>query len=134
MKWNRWFILKNMFLILLIILPTMTVSTSCDSDSQQEGMQKYSESEIFLDEYDTHYQLDATLVESSESLFINFTVLESSTSSVLFKHIPDIRVDWVPKPLNYTLSPSESCATTFYLNSSAVGGADHFSYLAYLTT
>lgn len=124
--------LYSLFLFnLLLFFPFVTIQGKHSFFASQKT-QKYIENEKEL-EWDTGYPLDCTLLESRESIFINYTVLSSSLSSVRFTYYPDVRIIWTPIPPNYTLTPGESYSETFFLNGSAVDNHAMFGYVASVT-
>jgi len=129
MNWNRKLLLHNLFLILLLCIPTIVVVSCKDSNFQSATIQKYVEQEKELN-WDIRYQLSTTLVESGETMFVNYTVLPSSASSVNFTFYHDNRILWTPTPSNFTLAPGESYTEIFHLNYSYIDGVNYFRYNA----
>jgi len=129
MNWNRKILLHNLFLLLLLCIPAIVVVSCKDSNFQSATLQKYVEQEKEPN-WDIRYQLSTTLVESGETMFVNYTVLPSSTSSVNFTFYPDDRILWTPTPSNFTLAPGEFHTETFHLYYSNVDGVNFFRYIA----
>lgn len=129
MNWNRKILLHNLFLLLLLCIPTIVVVSCKDSNFQSATIQKYVEQEKELI-WDSGFELNTALLGSGESITVTYTVLAESTSSVRFTLYPDERIIWSPIPINFTLAPDESFTETFHLNSSAIDGHDMLTYVA----
>jgi len=73
-------------------------------------------------------------IHSGGILFVNFTNLIDSNSSVEFNYFFDDGYVWSPSPANFTLAPGENHNETHRLDSSSYDSIGYLVYVGFVTT
>jgi len=136
------FLTFRILLILFLFVSSLELFFSSTNAAKSlyfnnESKLSISGSYIEVDRFcDTLYPrgFSTDFIHNGGILFVNFTNLLFSNSSVELKFIHDERHVWSPLPENFTLAPGENHNGTYQLDASFADGNGYIEYKGYVIT
>ncbi|MFW9921980.1 MAG: hypothetical protein ACFFDW_01700 [Candidatus Thorarchaeota archaeon] len=120
---KNWDLIKVAMIITMVIFSTHSsqeINGKKEENFQYYTNEQYVEEEIIV-EWGYSSSLDSSFIYSGGTVFVNMTLLPTSSSNVSLTFVEDERVIWSPLPPNYfILNQGENYSQTLTIVSSSV--------------